>query len=169
MTDTTRGPEQRTDKLPVTADLATGGNPVPTSTEPDVEPTEDTPTELDETTTAEETVETETEEPDTFPRSYVEELRQENGRYRQRAQRADDLAQRLHTALVAATGRLADPGDLDFDEAHIDDEGALRTALDDLLARKPHLASRRPRGDVGQGVTGTSGAVDLAGLLRSRA
>lgn len=109
------------------------------------------------------------EEPDTFPRDYVERLRDENAKYRQRAQRADDFAHRLHTALVAATGRLADPGDLDFDEAHIDDEGALRTALDDLLARKPHLASRRPRGDVGQGVTGTSGAVDLAGLLRSRA
>ena len=32
------------------------------------------------------------------PRSYVEELRQENGKYRQRAQRAD-LAQRLHMEL----------------------------------------------------------------------
>ena len=30
-------------------------------------------------------------EAETFPRSYVEELRQENGKYRQRAQRADDL------------------------------------------------------------------------------
>lgn len=109
------------------------------------------------------------EEPDTFPRDYVEKLRDENAKYRQRAQRADDLAHRLHTALVAATGRLADPSDLDFDEAHLDDEDALRTALDDLLARKPHLASRRPRGDVGQGVTGTSGAVDLAGILRARA
>ena len=30
-------------------------------------------------------------EAETFPRSYVEELRQENGKYRQRAQRTDDL------------------------------------------------------------------------------
>ena len=29
-------------------------------------------------------------EAETCPRSYVEELRQENGKYRQRAQRADD-------------------------------------------------------------------------------
>lgn len=110
-----------------------------------------------------------TQEADTFPRSYVEKLRDENARYRQRAQRADDLATRLHTALVAATGRLADPGDLDFDEDHLDDPGALDTALDDLLTRKPHLASRRPRGDVGQGVSVSNATVDLAGILRSRA
>ncbi len=55
-------------------------------------------------------------EPETFPREVVEKLRQENGKYRQRAQRADDLARRLHTELVRATGRLADPSDLEFDE-----------------------------------------------------
>ena len=53
-------------------------------------------------------------EPETFPRSYVEELRQENGKYRQRAQKADTYAQRLHTELVRATGKLADPTDLPF-------------------------------------------------------
>ncbi len=115
-----------------------------------------------EVTTTEET------EPDTFPREYVERLREESARYRTRAQRADDLAHRLHTSLVAATGRLADPGDLDFDDAHLEDDAALEAALDDLIARKPHLASRRPRGDVGQGVSSVS-AVSLAGLLRSRA
>lgn len=110
------------------------------------------------------------EEPDTFPRSYVEELRQENGKYRQRAQKTDELVQRLHTSLVAATGRLADPSDLEFNEAHLDDEEALNAAVEDLLARKPHLGARKPRGDVGQGITsGSSDTVDLAGLLRSRA
>ena len=109
------------------------------------------------------------EEPDTFPRSYVEELRQENGKYRQRAQKTDELAQRLHTSLVASTGKLADPTDLEFNEAHLDDEDALTAAVEDLLARKPHLGARKPRGDVGQGVTGSSGSVDLASLLRSRA
>ncbi|MEZ5211275.1 hypothetical protein [Gordonia sp. (in: high G+C Gram-positive bacteria)] len=48
-------------------------------------------------------------EPEMFSREYVEKLRQENGKYRQRAQRADDLAHRLHRALVEQTGRLADP------------------------------------------------------------
>lgn len=106
------------------------------------------------------------EEPDTFPRSYVEELRQENGRYRQRAQRADELAQRLHRALVEATGRLADPTDLPFDEDHLDDAGTLTTAIDELLARKPHLAARTVTGDIGQGVVNGKSDVDLMGLLR---
>lgn len=106
---------------------------------------------------------------DSFPRSYVEKLRDENAKYRQRAQQSDDLAQRLHTALVAATGRLHDPTDIPFDEAHLDDPEALEAAIEDLVAKKPHLAARRPRGDVGQGATRSNSTVDLAGLLRARA
>ena len=108
-------------------------------------------------------------EPDTFPRKVVEDLRRENATYRTRAQRADDLAARLHTALVSATGRLADPSDLPFEESHLDDENALTAAIDDLLNRKPHLATRRPSGDVGQGASASGDTVDLAGILRSRA
>ena len=109
------------------------------------------------------------EKPDAFPREYVEKLRDENAKYRQRAQQSDKLAQRLHTALVDATGLLQDPSDLQFNEDHLDDPEALQQAIDDLLAQKPHLAARRPRGDVGQGETGSSNTVDLAGMLRSRA
>lgn len=106
------------------------------------------------------------DQPDTFPRSYVEQLRQENGKYRQRAQRADELARRLHRVLVEQTGRLADPSDLAFDEAHLDDPEALTAAVDALLASKPHLASRKVIGDVGQGASGASGEVNLLGILR---
>jgi hypothetical protein len=109
------------------------------------------------------------EEPETFPREYVQKLRDESAKHRTRAQRADDLAQRLHAALVAATGRLADPTDLVYEESHLDDPEALTAAIDDLLARNPHLASRRPAGDVGQGATKTGEPVDLAGMLRARA
>ena len=109
------------------------------------------------------------EEPKTFPREYVVKLRDESAKHRTRAQRADDLATRLHTALVAATGRLADPSDLPFEESHVDDAEGLTTAIDELLTRKPHLASRRPSGDVGQGASGGSETVDLAGMLRVRA
>ncbi|MGB6243678.1 hypothetical protein [Gordonia sp. (in: high G+C Gram-positive bacteria)] len=105
---------------------------------------------------------------DSFPREYVEKLRQENGKYRQRAQRADELAHRLHRALVAADGRLQDPTDLDFADDHLDDGVRLTEAIDDLLARKPHLAARRPQGDVGQGATTTAGEVNLLGLLGGR-
>ncbi|WP_137120916.1 hypothetical protein [Segeticoccus rhizosphaerae] len=112
----------------------------------------------------------EEEEPETFPRSYVEKLRKENAGYRERAQRADDLAAALWTSRVSATGRLADPTDLPMPEqADPLDAEAVTAAVDDLLTRKPHLAARRVTGDVGQGVSGRSATVDLAGILRSRA
>lgn len=105
-------------------------------------------------------------DPDVFPREVVEELRRENGKHRQRAQK---VARRLHTELVRATGRLADPTDLPFDESHLDDVESLTTAIDELLARKPHLASRRPTGDIGQGNRGsTSEPFSLLGLLKER-
>lgn len=106
---------------------------------------------------------------DTFPRDYVEKLRDENARYRQRAGQADDLAAKLHTALVTATGKLMDPSDLEFDESHIEDPEKLTAAIDELLEAKPYLGKRTPKGDIGQGASGASTTVDLAGILRSRA
>lgn len=127
-------------------------------TEPETAEPHDTEQEVDDET-----------KPETFPRDYVERLRKESAKYRERAKAADDLAARLHIALVTATGRLADPTDLPFDEAHLDDEDALRSAVDDLIARKPHLASRKPHGDVGQGVGSPVNTVNLAGILRAGA
>ncbi|MFQ1002542.1 hypothetical protein [Modestobacter sp. SSW1-42] len=94
-------------------------------------------------------------EGDTFPRAYVETLRRENADYRTRAKRADDLSERVLRLEVAATGKLADPADLPFDAALVDDPAALAAAIDALVAAKPHLASRIPRGDVDQGVRET--------------
>lgn len=109
------------------------------------------------------------EDAETFPREYVERLRAENAEHRTKAKRADEMSRRLHLELVRATGRLADPDDLAFDEAHLEDVDVLDAAIDALIARKPHLASRRPRGDVGQGATAEAASVDLAGMLRARA
>lgn len=106
------------------------------------------------------------DEPDVFPREYVEKLRQENGKYRQRAQQADALAQRLHTELVRASGKLADPTDLPYDEDHLAAADNMAAAIDDLLARKPHLAARKPVGDIGQGATPSAQPVSLLGLLK---
>lgn len=50
---------------------------------------------------------------DAFPRSYVVKLRTENAQYRERARSADTYAERLHTELIRATGKLADPTDLE--------------------------------------------------------
>ena len=124
--------------------------------------------ETDDQVDADETTDEQTE-PESFPREYVQQLRDENAKHRTRAQRADDLAKRLHTSLVAATGRLADPSDLAFDEAHLEDPAELEAAIDQLVEKKPHLSSRRPTGDVGQGASPDAGAVSLAGILRSAA
>ncbi|MDW5614961.1 hypothetical protein [Mycolicibacterium sp. D5.8-2] len=107
---------------------------------------------------------------DTFPRTYVERIRRESANYRERANLADTYAQRLHTELVRATGRLADPTDLPFNEDHLADADKMVAAINDLLDRKPHLASRRPAGDIGQGaVSGRGANVDLAAILRQKA
>lgn len=109
-------------------------------------------------------------EPDTFPRDYVEKLRDENAKYRQRAQKSDELAHRLHRALVEADGRLADPTDLDYAEEHLEDAESLSEAIGELLQAKPHLAARKPVGSIGQGaVSQGTNTVDLAGLLRAGA
>ena len=109
------------------------------------------------------------DQPETFPREYVEKLRDENAKYRQRAGQSDDLAKRLHLELVKATGRLADPTDLPFDDDHLSDPDALTAAVEALLTAKPHLASRKPTGDIGQGASVVDDTFSLSGLLRSNA
>lgn len=148
-----------TENTTETTDESTADEPVTDGQSTDVA---ETPTDATEPAEGTETDET------TFSRQYVQELRQEAADNRVRAQDRDDLAQRLHTATVAATGRLADPTDLAYEESHLDDPEALTAAIDELLTRKPHLASRKVNGDVGQGASGAAGSVDLAGLLRAR-
>lgn len=100
---------------------------------------------------------------ETFSREYVEGLRQEAAKYRERAKGADDLRQRLHDVLVRLDGRLADPTDLGYADEHLDD---IASAISDLIDRKPHLA-RRPHGDVGQGIRSESIAPkDFSDLFR---
>jgi hypothetical protein len=103
----------------------------------------------DESAETVEPVEAVTEEPDTFTREYVTEIRKEAADHRAKSKA---MATRLHTELVRSTGRLADPTELLFDAAHLEDPEALTAAIDDLLTRKPHYAARTPQGHVGQGV-----------------
>lgn len=92
---------------------------------------------------------------DTFTRDYVEKLRHENAKYRKRAQATDDLAHRLHRELVTKDGRLINPDELPYDEAHLDDADALTAAIDALLEAKPYLSAKpTPTGDIGQGPRG---------------
>ncbi|CAN5191514.1 hypothetical protein BH23ACT9_BH23ACT9_08730 [soil metagenome] len=106
---------------------------------------------------------------DTFDRDYVEKLRAEAAEHRVKAKRAEEFAEEVFYGRVAALGKLADATDLPYDEALLEDRSALEAAVDELVARKPHLADRRPVGDVDQGARPQGQTVDLAGMLRSRA
>lgn len=111
------------------------------------------------------------EDGDMFPRSYVEELRRENAEHRTKAKdaeaKADELAKRLHTALVTASNRLENPAELAYDAKHLDDDTELSAALDALLSDRPYLAKRVVTGDAGQGNRGVADtSVNLLELLR---
>lgn len=116
-------------------------------------------------------------EGDTFPREYVEKLRDEAAKHRTARKEAEDRATAAEAAVtglqeqvfrfrVEQTGKLADATDLVFDAALLESDEALTGAIDELLASKPHLASRRVSGDAGQGAGEPNpGGVSLAGLL----
>lgn len=101
------------------------------------------------------TTETEQDDQDTFTRSYVEKLRRENAKWRERAQTADELAHRLHRALVEQDGRLVNAEELPFSYDHLDDADVLSAAIGELVDAKPYLRARPvPTGDIGQGARG---------------
>ncbi len=156
----------------------TGAAESHTEPQTDPTPTPDTPEGGNDPQSAQDTTGTGTTgEPDTFPRSYVEDLRRESAGYRVQAQRVDEATTRLAAMAVAQAtdGVLADPTDLTYDPATMADEngwpdpGKITDAAKALLDRKPHLASRRPSGNAGQGARTSPEPLDLAGLLRSRA
>ncbi len=137
------------------------------STEPEVDDVEGPSGPTDEPPTAADAA----VEPETFDREYVQKLRDEAAGHRVKAKRGDGLAAALVTAQAALTGRMADPSDLPFSEDLLDDDGLVdndkvTAAVEDLLRRKPHLAARRPRGDVGQGARPELQEEGLAALLR---
>lgn len=90
----------------------------------------------------------------------VKKLRNEAAGNRVKAREAGELAEQraaaLFTALVKLDGRLADPSDLPYSDEYLTDEAALESAISDLLERKPGLAARQYRGNIGAGVKGDS-------------
>lgn len=117
---------------------------------------------------------------DTFPRDYVEKLRQESAESRTARKDAEQQLAALQDAYrglavtQAVSDVLADSTDLPWSDDYLDAETGLvdaskvRTAAEELALAKPHLA--RARGDAGQGYRSTnSGTVNLADMLRSNA
>lgn len=114
--------------------------------------------ETDETPTGEVTTpETEAEagENDTFPRSYVEELRRENASYRDKARAAqsqiDELSRELFTAKVQATGKVENPTEIPYNADILNDPDALSEAIDAAVSERPYIKRRTITGDAGQG------------------
>lgn len=115
----------------------------------------------------------ETDEPDETDAAPVARARRQAARYRRELREVeserDELAAALWTERVAALGVLADPTDLPHDPDALHDPDRLRELADELVARKPHLRSRRIRERAGQGEGDGSGIVSLSGLLRRNA
>lgn len=108
----------------------------------------------------------------TFDRQYVEKLRKEAGDNRVKAKEQEEVIDKLQRRLflneVKGLGKLADPTDLPYDAELVDDPDKLKEAVDDLLARKPHLGRRVPNGDAGLGVGSEhSSGVDILGMMRN--
>lgn len=103
----------------------------------------------------------------------VARARRQAARYRRELREVeterDELSAALWTERVAALGVLADPTDLPHDPEALHDPDRLRELADELVARKPHLRSRRIRERAGQGEGDGSGTVSLSGLLRRNA
>jgi hypothetical protein len=96
-------------------------------------------------------------EPETFPREYVSQLRDEAKSWRLKAAKADELQARLHAELTKADGRLADWQDLPFNTEHLEDPAKHAEAISQLLRDKPHYANRKPApgSTIHQGPVGT--------------
>ena len=114
-------------------------------------------------------------EPDTFPRSYVEELRAESAANRVKAGKTDEAMAALYDAArqLATAGILHDPkdlpnGDYTDEETGLPSADKMRTAAIELAEAKPYLA--RVRGPIEQGPRGeVQQSETLAGMLRAAA
>jgi multidrug efflux pump subunit AcrA (membrane-fusion protein) len=111
-------------------------------------------------------------EPETYPADVVRKLRDENAKFRTRSkdaeQRVDALSRELFELKVSALDKLADVTDLPYNADLLDDPDALASAVEDLIAKRPHYAQRpRPTGSVGQGTRrGTAPTPTFGSLLR---
>lgn len=103
----------------------------------------------------------------------VARARKQAARYRRELRdveaERDELVGALWVERVGALGVLADPEDLPLDPEALHNPERLRELADELVARKPHLRSRRIRERAGQGEGTGSGAVSLAALLQRNA
>lgn len=104
-------------------------------------------------TPSDSTSEEQSHENDMFPRSYVEELREEAASWRVKAKKAEGVEEALRALAIEhyARGVLADVSALEWTEDMANDDGMpdgakIREAAEALLKEHPSLG--RPRGNV---------------------
>jgi hypothetical protein len=114
------------------------------------------------------------DEPAMFDAAYVKELREENAAHRVKAKRVDDANARLVASYVDQDGRVVADDVLPYSDDLLDEHGLVdrervTAALDELLALKPYLRSRRPTNPLPQGVReDVPEEVGLFGLMTGR-
>src|SRR5690625_4038957 len=112
---------------------------------------------------------------DTFPRSYVQRLRERSNGYRlqlrERESEVDKLQRQLFAERLQRLDLVVDHDAVPYDPALLDDDDALQEHVEGLLAAKPYLRKRKVSGNIGQhssnGVGGSS--VSLMDKLRHNA
>src|SRR5690625_121873 len=112
---------------------------------------------------------------DTFPRSYVQRLRERSNGYRLQLRERDSEVETLQRQLFAERLQrldlVIDHDAVPYDPALLDDDDALQEHIEGLLADKPYLRKRKVSGNIGQhssnGVGGSS--VSLMDKLRHNA
>ena len=113
-------------------------------------------------------------EGESFPRSYVQRLRERSAGYRTKAKdleaRSAELERALFTERVRALDVLADPADLEFNADLLDDPDKLRDAVDALVSKSPHYRRRGTASNTGaREQHDGSEPVSLLGLMRGGA
>src|SRR5690625_4447696 len=91
---------------------------------------------------------------DTFPRSYVQRLRERSNGYRlqlrERESEVDKLQRQLFAERLQRLDLVVDHDAVPYDPALLDDDDALQEHVEGLLSAKPYLRKRKVSGNIGQ-------------------
>lgn len=111
---------------------------------------------------------------DTFPRSYVQRLRERSNGYRlqlrERESDVDRLQRQLFAERLQRLDLVIDHDAVPYDPALLDDDDALQEHVEGLLAAKPYLRKRKVSGNIGQHSSNSGGSsFSLMDTLRHNA
>lgn len=107
----------------------------------------------------------------TVDNSETSEVREESTEEKQEdyTARIDSLSRRLFLAMVEKDGRLIDPTDMPYSADLVEDDAAMKAAIDELLSSKPYLKREKFRSDIGAGNRGEKdlGQFDLLTAIKA--